>query len=511
MAAYVIAHDVGTSSVKSAIVSDNGDVLAHHSTPYTFSHPQPGWVEQNPDDYWRGVVANTRHIVAESKIDKKDILGIVFSTQAMGIIPVDKRGMVLHPNITWVDGRAEEEALWLMRLLGGKRLFTAIIGIEVTGKDVIPKLRWLKKNKAEIYNDCHHILDVNGFLKYRATGKAVFEWSGACSYAFNLKKKDWERVLFKVAGIDIDKLPPLVKSTDLVGTLTAEAAEELDLPVETAVFGGCDDTQSAAMGSGANGEGEAHIYLGTSAWAAISTAKNRKHKNAAVCLQSADPGSNIIVGITESAGSNFEWLIENFYQKEREVGDDKSIYDLVNRETADIPHGSDHLIFTPWLLGERCPVSTTTTRGTIFNIGLEHGRGHVANAVLEGIGYNLKWILQNFEKDFRFSGDTIRAIGGGSVNDKWMQGIANITGKRVETITRPTLAGSIGTAACAFVGGGVFKSFDDVNQMIKVDKVFEPQEEHQRVFDGLFKSYKELYFELKGVYDRINRKRFSQK
>ncbi len=316
--------------------------------------------------------------------------------------------------------------------------------------------------------------------------------------------------MFKVAGIDINKLPPLVKSTDLVGTLTDSAAEELGLPSETPVYGGCDDTQSAAMGSGANGEGEAHVYLGTSAWAAISTAKNRKHKNAAVCLQSADPGSNIIVGITESAGANFEWLIDNFYSKEKNDPNIESIYGLINEETENIPHGSDHLIFTPWLLGERCPVSSTTTRGTIFNIGMEHTRAHVASALLEGIGYNLKWILQNFEKDFRFTGDTIRAIGGGSVNDKWMQGIANITGKRVETISQPTLAGSIGTAACAFVGGGVFKSFDDVNSMIKVDKVFEPQEEHQEVFDELFKSYKELYFELKGVYDRINRKRFNK-
>ena len=511
MASCVFAHDVGTSSVKTALVSDSGDILGSHSSPYGFDHPQPGWVEQNPKDYWDGIVINTREILTLSGIDTSQITGIVFSTQAMGIIPIDDNGKVLHPNITWVDGRAEKQAQWLMKLLGGKRIFKSIIGIEITGKDVIPKLRWLKQEMPEAYNNARYILDVNGYLKYRATGKAVFEWSGACSYGFDLKKKDWERLIFRVAGIDLKKLPPLVKSTDIVGSLTEEAAGELGLPAEIPVFGGCDDTQSAAMGSGANGEGEAHIYLGTSAWAAISTAKNRKHKNAAVCLQSADPNSNIIVGITESAGSNLEWLIENFYKREKDDPQIKNIYELINRETADIPHGSDHLIFTPWLLGERCPVSTTTTRGTIFNIGLEHRRGHVANALLEGIGFNLKWILMNQEKDFGFSPDKIRAIGGGSVNDKWMQGIANITGKRVETITRPTLAGSIGTAACAFVGGGVFKTFDDVNRMIKVEKVFEPQQEQQEVFNELFKSYKELYFELKGVYDRINSKRFSKK
>ena len=509
MSSCVFAHDVGTSSVKTALISDTGEILGNHSSPYGFTHPQPGWVEQNPEDYWAGVVNNTRKILAGTDFDREQIAGIVFSTQAMGVIPLDEAGAVLYPNITWVDGRAEKQAQWLMRLLGGKRIFKSLIGIEITGKDVIPKLRWLKQERPEVYKKAKYILDVNGFLKYRATGKAVFEWSGACSYGFDLKKKDWERLIFRVAGVDLGKLPPLIRSTDLVGTLTEESAKELGLPLETPVFGGCDDTQSAAMGSGANAEGEAHIYLGTSAWAAVSTAKNRKHKNAAVCLQSADPLSNIIVGITESAGSNLEWLIDNFYKNEKADPGIENIYDLINQETADIPHGSDHLIFTPWLLGERCPVSTTTTRGTIFNIGLEHGRGHVANAMLEGIGYNLKWILKNLEKDFGFAPDKIRAIGGGSVNDKWMQGIANITGRTVETINRPTLAGSIGAAACAFVGSGVFDSFQDVNKMITIDKVFEPQHEHSEIFDELFESYKKLYFKLKGVYDRLNRKRFN--
>ena len=363
---YVIAHDVGTGSVKTALISDRGEVIAHATSSYGFTYPKPGWVEQDPEDYWNGSVQNTREIIRESNINLQQIKGMVFSTQAMGIIPLDRENNLLNHNITWVDGRAEDQARWLMNLLGGKRIFEKLIGVEITGKDVIPKLRWLKQNEPDIYEKTETILDVNGYLKFRATGKKVFEWSGACSYGFNLKKKDWERMLFKVAGVDMNKLPLLVRSTDVVGTLSEKAADELGLPSDIPVFGGCDDTQSAAIGSGSTGEGEAHIYLGTSAWAGITTGKNLKHKNGAVVLQSADTTMNLLVGITESAGSNLDWMIEKFYKFEKNDPAIGNIYSFIDQETEGIPPGSDHLIFTPWLLGERCPVSTTTTRGTVY-------------------------------------------------------------------------------------------------------------------------------------------------
>ena len=507
---YVIAHDVGTSSVKTALISSLGEIPAHATAPYELAYPQPGWVEQEPEDYWKGSVRNTRAVLKESGIDPSQVLGIVYSTQAMGIIPLDGGGQILNRNITWVDGRAEEQARWLMRLLGGKKLFEKVIGVEITGKDVIPKLRWLKQNEPSLYEACDSIVDVNGYLKFRATGRKVFEWSGACSYGFDLKKKDWERLLFKVAGFDIGKLPPLVRSTEVVGTLTPEAAEELGLPETVQVFGGCDDTQSAAVGSGSTHEGEAHIYLGTSAWAGITTARNLKHKNGAVVLQSADAEKNLLVGITESAGSNLDWMIEKFYKLEKDDPAIQNIYAFIDGEIKGVPPGSEHLIFTPWLLGERCPVSTTTTRGTVFNLGPEHTRGHFVKALLEGVGFNLRWIFSNYDKDFGFKPQKIRAIGGGSVNGDWMQGIANITGKVVETTNQPTMAGALGAASCAFVGSGIMDSFHDISEFVKVRESYHPDESLSGLYEELFLSYQDVYHGLRKAYIKANLKRFSQ-
>ena len=331
---------------------------------------------------------------------------------------------MLYKNISWVDARANSQSEKIMKRFLGKAVFEKITGVVLSGKDVIPKLLWIKEQLPEVYKNTYKFLDVNGYLKFKCTNKMVAEWSGACSYGFDLNKKDWERTFFKIAGIDLKKLPDLVRSTDLVGNLTEEAAKELGLTTNVKIFGGTDDTQSAAMGSGQIDHHQAHIYLGSSAWIGVSSQKNYKFKNGVAGLQSADPASNLLVGITESAGVNVEWALSKLYKEEKEGGED--IYALMEKEVNDIPAGADNLIFTPWFQGERTPVTDTTVRSTIFNLGLEHNRGHIMCAMLEGIGYNLKWTIDNIYRDYGIEIKEITVIGGGSQNDAWMQSLSDI-------------------------------------------------------------------------------------
>lgn len=504
----VIAHDVGTSGVKSALVDSSGSIIGNVTNNYPLYTPKPGWAEQEPLDYWKAIVHNTNLLL--DKTDKNRILGIVFTTQAMGIIPVDKKGNILRRNISWVDGRAEKEARWMMNLFGGRAAFKSFLGIEITGKDVIPKLRWLKYNEPDIYKNAHKILDVNGYLRFKATGNITTEWSGASSWGFNVKKKDWEHLFFRAVGFDRNKLPKLIRSVDVAGTLTSAAAKELGLTSDIPVFGGCDDSQSAAVGAGCVLDGSVFAYIGTAAQIGAITSRNIKFKNGAACIQSADPLKNLMIGVTETAGNNVEWLIDKFYKKELEEVGKEGIYSILTEEAEKIPAGSDHLIFTPWFLGERCPVSTTTTRGTIFNLGMEHSRGHFIRALFEGIGFNLRWIIENYEKDFRFDIPEFRFIGGGSQNDLWMQTISDITGRNVLTTNHPTMAGAIGAAMCAFVGAGIFKDFTEVDKIVSVDKTFTPNTKNKQIYNELFSNYKDLYNSLKETYRRTNSKRFSK-
>lgn len=505
---YFLAYDVGTSCVKSILVNETGNILASAIEEYPLSMPNPGWVEQEPLDYWNAICNATKQIISETKIPLQDIKGIAFTTQAMGIIPVNKEGEVLYPNISWVDGRAEKQASKIMKKVGGKSIFKLIAGVEITGKDVVPKLLWIKENKPEIYSITYKFLDVNGYLKYKCTDKMVAEWSGACSYGFNLKIKNWENIFFKLAGIDTNKLPDLVSSTDEVGVLTKKAAEELGLQIGIPVYGGCDDTQSAAIGTTAIKEGEAHIYVGTSAWVGVITKEPRAFKNGIFCLQSADPNMNIIVGITESAGVNTEWLLSNFYKQEKASLAENELFELLENEVKQTQVGADYLIVTPWFLGERCPVSTTTTRSTIFNLSHQHTRAHISRAHFEGIAYNLRWSINNLEKDFGFKIQELKVTGGGTYSKTWMQIIADITQRKIITTSQPKNAGALGAAMCAMVGNGTFNSFNEIQKLISTADEFTPNLENKKVYDDLFESYQAIYRQLKDTYIKINQQRF---
>jgi len=507
MEKYILAHDMGTSSDKAVLVDYKGKIVATSVEAYPTFYPYPAWAEQNPEDYWKAVAANCRNIIAKTGIKPEQISGIVFSTQAQGIIPVDKEGTVLYNNITWVDGRAEKQAQSIMKKLGGKKLFTLVAGTPIMGKDCIPKIVWLKEEKPEIYAKTYRILDVNGYLKYKLTGKMVTELSGAGGYGLDLKKKEWLGVM-KFTGVDMEKLPPLVCSTDIVGGVTEEAAAETGLLPGTPVLGGCDDVQAAAVGSGMCEDGDIHIYLGTSAWVCACSRTKDKFVHGAAATQAAERDMNLIAGITESAGANIQWLQEQFFAKEKEEYGDK-IFDYMDEVIKKIPPGSDHLVCTPWMLGERCPVSTTTTRATLFNIDMVHTREHLMRAVYEGIGYNLRWILENYQADYGFDCNNFRIIGGGALDDAWMQIIADITGKHFSVVKDPRNAGAVGAAIVAMIGLGELPGFWAAKDFVEVERRYAPNPENKIIYDDLFDDYKNVYNGLKDAYKKANGKRFT--
>ena len=432
---YIISHDIGTSSDKAVLVDFNGNIVTTVAEPYPTYYPAPAHVEQDPNDYWKAVCITSKAVVAKAGIKPEDVKGIVFSTQAQGVIPVDKDGNNLMNNITWVDGRAEEQAQKIMNRLGGTKVFTMIVGTPIMGKDCVAKIAWVKEKRPEVYAKTKYFLDVNGWLKFKCTGEMYAELSGASSYGLDLKKKNWMSA-FPLIGVDMKRLPPLCKSTDKIGKgLTAKAAEETGLVAGTPVFGGCDDVQSAVVGSGMCGDGEVHIYLGTSAWVAFPSKSATKFMHGAAAIQSADPDMNLIAGITEAAGSNIQWICDQFFKHEKaQLGE--GIYEYMDSIIHNVPAGSDHLICTPWMLGERCPVSSTTTRATLFNISPTHTREHLMRAVYEGIAYNLRWILDNYHKDYGIEGNNFRIIGGGALDKAARSSRSSVSGSSRASLRR---------------------------------------------------------------------------
>ena len=508
MAKYILAHDVGTSGNKAVLVDTEGRVLGTSTEPYKVYYPKPDWAEQQPEDWWNAVTRTTRSLLEKTGVSPGDILCVTHSTQMLGIVPMDPKTGPLRPAIIWLDNRACRQAEHMMRRFVSARLFALIAGAALCGKDGIPKLLWLKQEEPDVYQKMRCFLDVNGYLIYRSTGNMVMEWSGASVFGLDLKKKRWLSSIFRYVGLDPGKLPPLVRSIDQVGTLSEEAASACGLLQGTPVIAGAGDAPCAAVGSGAVGESEGHVYLGTSGWVGVVTGRTPKGKCGAATIHSADPSKAFLFAETETACSCIQWMADQLYQSEKTRVPD--IHAFMDEKAAQIPPGAGSLIFTPWMYGERAPISDCNVRAGFLNLSAEHTRDHMLRAVYEGVAYNIRWIVEIVEREFKFPLPHLRVIGGGARGSILMQILADLTQRKVETVRYPVEAGAIGAALVAAVGLGVYPDFEALKKVVKVEKTFEPQKENSEIYDSLFHSYQEAYQSLRGFYKRLNERRSSQ-
>jgi xylulokinase len=505
---YLLAHDVGTGGNKAVLVDLHGRVCATAFAPYPIHYPRSDWAEQEPEDWWQAVVATTRQVMGQAGAAPGDIVGIAHTTQLLGIVPMGAGGHPLRRAIIWLDARAPEQAERIMHKFFGRWVFALLAGAEMSGKDAIPKLLWLKEKEPELYRQMTSFLDVNGYLTYRATGRQVMEWSCASAIGFDLKKKDWLRGVFRRVGLDQDKFPELVRSIDPVGGLTADAARECGLRPGTPVFGGGGDGQGAAIGSGAVGEGQGHIYLGTSAWVGVMTEKRPTGRHGVVCMQSADPDKSLLFAEMETAGACLKWIADQFYQAEQADPGVPNVYALMDQKVETVPPGSDSLLCAPWMFGERAPVSDTWVRATFFNLSADHTREHMLRAVYEGVAFNLRWLIEIVEQSFGFPLPTLRVIGGGARGAPWMQIIADVTGRRVEVVAHPLEAGAVGIALTAAIGLGLYPDFQSLAKIVRVERVFEPQACNAECYQALYRAYRKLYGRLRSLYREVNEQRF---
>ncbi len=507
MAKYIIAHDVGTSLNKAVLVDMEGQVHGKCSEPYKVHYPKADWAEQEPEDWWNAVTRTTKLLLEESGVSTSDILCVTFSTQMLGIVPIDSEGIPLRRAIIWLDNRACRQAQIMMRKFIDARIFALLAGAALCGKDGIPKLLWLKAEEPDIYHKMRCFLDVNGYLVYRSTGNMVMEWTGASVFGIDLKKKTWLKGIFRYVGLDPEKLPPLVRPIDQVGVLSRAASSEFGLLEGTPVMAGAGDAPCAAVGSGAVGEGEGHVYLGTSGWVAVVTEHTPRGKCGAATIHSADPDKAFLFAETETAGACLQWMGDELYASEKMDPQIPDVYAFMDERIADVPPGSNYLIFTPWMCGERAPIGDCNVRSSFLNLSAGHTRENMLRAVYEGVAYNIRWIVEIVDRQFKFPLPRLRVVGGGARSAPWMQILADVTQRTVEAVRNPQEAGAVGAALVAAVGLGIYPSFESLKSVVKVEMLLEPQEENREIYDSLFHSYQDAYGSLKGFYRRLNEKR----
>mgnify|MGYP005851853677 CR=1 FL=1 len=507
---FIVSHDVGTGGSKAVLADVAGGIIASSFEPYPVSYPQPHWAEQDPRDWWKAVAASTRRVIKESKISPRQVIGTGFATQMLGVLPVNASGEPLRPAIIWMDSRADEQAARLVRRLGGARVVMAVAGAVPSGKDVICKILWIKEKEPQVFAETHKILDVNGYLVYRATGNMVIDHTGAgVTGILKNKTRDWDPMFARLLGIPLEKMPDVKSSVEVVGLLGKEAAGEMGLEPGTPVIGGMGDVPAAATGSGALENGDAHIYLGTSGWLCISVAKPKNlGKNGIVSVVSADPEMFLMIGETETAGACLKWFAEHFataeeMERARQRGDEMAIFAVLDEVVEKVEPGSRRLLFTPWMFGERAPVTDTTLRGAYINLSLEHERDHMLRAIYEGVAYNCRWLVDAVG-GAGFKCSTLRTIGGGARSDVWMQILADVTRREVEAVQTPQEAGAMGCALAVAVALKEYESYRELKKVIKVRRTFQPDPACCDEYDELYGVFRSLHGNLTGICRSLN-------
>lgn len=509
---YILVHDLGTTGNKAVIVDENLGLLASGYTPFEQHYPKANWVEQSPEEWWSAVVESTKEALETSGVDPADIAVVSFSAQMMSQTPVTEDGeLLVDRTAIWADCRSGEQAERLHEAFGGRDAYYSIHGVGWQSElHVINKLRWIKDNMPDVYDRAYKFLQAKEFIAQRLTGNFATEWGDAsmCAY-MDISERRLSEEIFEAAGIDMDKIPPVLESHDVVGHITPEAAEITGLKAGTPVCLGSGDVICSDIGAGVVKPGMAYTYIGSANWTGVfsedPSTDPRVKMNCSTCLPW--PDAYHLVMITAAGGIAQQWGEDAMYSIEEEIAErfGTSVYDVMAEEAGQVPPGSDGLIFLPYLRGGGAPHFDVNARGAYLGALLPHTRGHLMRALYEGICFNIRWLYELFEQVNVpiFGLDEIRAIGGGVQNDLWMQIYADVNGIPFARVTNPQQATAVGAAIMGGVGVGIWDSYQEAAELVKISKRFSPNEEVIDIYDQLYPIYKEAYPTLKDTFDKI--------
>lgn len=487
---YYIGIDLGTSAVKLLLMDAMGNIESVVSREYPLSFPEPGWSEQNPEDWYSQIMIGLKELTAG--IDKSQIGGISFGGQMHGLVILDKDDKVIRPAILWNDGRTYKECDYLNQEIGKETLSTYTANIAFTGFTA-PKLLWVKENEPENFARIEKIMLPKDYLAYKLTGVHCTDVSDASGMLlFDVKNRCWSKEMCDICHISEHQLANIYESYETVGTLLPEVAEELGFPVTVKVAAGAGDNAAAAVGTGTVGDGNCNISLGTSGTVFISSKEFGVDKyNALHSFAHAD-GTYHLMGCMLSAASCNKWWMEDILQTK-----------AFSKEQQDITKlGENHVYFLPYLMGERSPHNDPAARGTFIGMSMDTKRSDMTQAVLEGVAFALR---DSFEvaKSLGIKIERTKICGGGAKSPLWKQIIANVLNIKVDVIESEE-GPALGGAMLAAVACGEYANVEEAaNKIVKVIDTIDPEPELAAKYEKKYQVFKEIYPQCKSIFQSL--------
>lgn len=487
-----IGIDLGTSAVKLLLMDEAGQVKNVVSREYPLEFPQPGWSQQNPEDWRKAVLEGIPDLLMG--FDPKTVAGIGCGGQMHGLVVLDRDDQVIRPAILWNDGRTARQVDYLNNVIGKERLSAWTANIAFAGFTA-PKILWMRENEPENFARIAKIMLPKDYVNYILTGVHACDDSDASgTLLLDVKNKRWSREMLDICGVRETQMPRLFESYQCIGTVKPDIARVLGLGDNVKVAAGAGDNAAAAVGTGVVGDGGCNISLGTSGTVFISSkAFGVDRHNALHAFAHADGGYHLM-GCMLCAASCNKWLMEDIYKT--------SDYSAEQAPITEDRLGENHVFFLPYLMGERSPINDTNARGTFLGMTMDTTRADLTQAVLEGVAFAIRdsvEVARSLGIDIRSS----KICGGGARSPLWKKMIANILNVELECLECEQGPG-MGGAMLAMVACGAYETVQAAcDAIVRVASRVTPEPELAARYEKRYRQFQKIYPACKQLFAEI--------
>ena len=486
----VLGIDIGTTACKTVLLDDRGHVLAEAECFHDLMSPHVGWAEEDPEDWWRGVVATVRQVLRERDASSVRALGV--SGMVPALVLLDAAGAPLRRSIQQNDARAVDEIRFFKEHFSEDELFRRT-GATWNQQVIPPKLLWLRRNEPESWRRISRLCGSYEYVTGRLTGAAYTEANWALeSGMWDVLEEAWLEPVLVLLDLPPEALAPVRRPHEVVGEVTRPGADETGLHTSTPVIAGSADHIAAALTAGLATEGEAVLKLGGAGDFLYAVSGFQPLRELFIDYHDL-PGLFVINGCMATSGSVVKWFRDGFWPGVS--------YAELDQAAAQVPPGSDGLVLLPYFLGEKTPLHDPEARGTVLGFTLSHTPVHLYRAILEGVAFAFRHHVEVLEAGgHRIS--RLYLVGGGARSALWREIIASVLGREVHHLAGGHTGSAHGVAFVAGVAAGLW-SWEALQSQVQVAGVTEPDRDAAAAYTDLYGIYRETYQRLKDLYPRL--------
>ena len=468
--------DIGTQSIRVALVDTDGNIIAMRRHSHFIETPKPNWAVQDPASWWNILKKEIPALLAESEVNKEEIVSIGIDGHMHAAVMIDKNGELLtHEAQLYCDKRNDKIVDDFCKIYNeDKRAYELTANAPITNW-IGFKMKWVKENQPDIYEKTWKFLTVKDYINYCLTGETVIDASEASgTYLMDWKTCRWSDELTDLLGIDKEKLPTIYDSYEKIGTVTKDAAKELGLQEGISVAAGCGDTMANLLVAGMLNYGDLADITGTGSTICLYTKEPILDERLMNLRYSAEGW--LAFGCLDSSGGAYRWFRDTLAKEES--------YDDLNEMAKETPEGAEKLFFYPYLVGERT-LGSVYSRGMFIGLSPRHTKGHMVRSIQEGIAFEHKRTLEIMEK----AGCHISCVyhsGGAAEGELWNQIKADMLASRV---VRFRNAGGAVVTNCVFAAlasGAIDEPIESLKRTIQLNAAYLPDEENTRLYRRLY-------------------------